>query len=126
MKKIFVLLMVCLIVSGCATPTKPNSVTSGFYGGFDYKQYKVQIISEPPGAKIEIDNDYVGTTPLTQVLDGHVGMFTTSVIKAYPIEQGQYVQTKIIYGNQHMPRKIYFNMNLKPVGNEINVNVNQR
>ena len=103
-KKSIFLLASLLLTSGCATT-----------------QYRaVSIISDPPGAKIEINNNYVGQTPLTTTLSYVVDyndwpnqrIYSNYAIVAYPVNQGQYVQSKQI--TWPLPNTIYFNMNLEP------------
>lgn len=86
-----------------------------------------EIISDPPGAKIEINNQYVGETPVTIHIKRVFsydwwGGFS---IKAYPVFAGQYTQTKYIGMNESTPTKVYFNMNLGPATPEYNININQ-
>jgi len=93
------------------------------------------IILDPPGAKIEINNQYVGDTPLTLhinrifnsniIFDKEMGYWTSFDIKAYPVHSGQYTQTKYIDMNEPTPTKVYFNMNLGPATREYNININQ-
>lgn len=131
MKKIIALLALVVLISGCATSQEPNTVfkTVDFFydmAEYHYKDYEIEIISEPPGAKIEWNNEFIGTTPLKKIING-TGGFGRFIIKAYPISGGQYVQTKILtsmYDNP-LPRKIYFDMNLAPVAPSINVNINE-
>ena len=110
---------------GCATiPIPLDSYHKEDYNWYiEYNQYVVEIISEPPGAKIEWDNEYIGEAPVKRVCTGKVGVLVTMIIKAYPISPGQDVQTKILYGNSPIPRKIYFDMRLKKVYPEIPIKV---
>ena len=81
----------------------------------------VQIISDPPGAKIEINNQYVGETPVSltipytvdysQNLNG-IAYGQWNVV-AYPTIAGQYVQRKFI--TPPVPSTIYFNMGIGPM-----------
>jgi len=64
------LLVVCFLMISCATtpvPSPPQTLSGvipTFYQRILETQYsEVQINSEPPGAKVYVDNSYVGTTP---------------------------------------------------------------
>jgi hypothetical protein len=82
---------------------------------------KVEIVSEPAGARIEVNDDYVGDAPITiEILDGG-GQFTKdTVIRALPTEGGDYIQHKLFFGKvegpyyQHagdqIPSRILFDM----------------
>ncbi len=111
-----------LALVGCATMS-PNTYVMD-YNGYTYYQYKVEIISNPPGAKIEINNDYVGDAPITRTVNGNWGMLADTIIRAIPTQPGQFVQTKYLPGTQPFPSRIYFDMSLGPVQPNYNVNVN--
>ena len=80
----------------------------------------VQIISDPPGAKIEINNQYVGETPVTLTIPYVVdysqnwngNAYGSWNIVAYPTIAGQYVQRKFV--TPPVPSTIYFNMGIGP------------
>ncbi len=61
---------------------------------------KIEILSEPPGARIEVNDDYVGDTPATiSVPCTPDGRFTeATVICAMPTRPGDYMQTKVFSG----------------------------
>ena len=79
----------------------------------------VQIISDPPGARIEVNDDYVGDTPLEIKVAQHNGNFVNdTTIRAIPIQQGEYVQSKYFSGTflpAAIPSRILFDMGLQPV-----------
>ena len=87
--------------------------------------YTTKVISEPHGARIELDGDYIGDTPLEIQWDGWSmnGLFTRDhEVKALPIYEGQYVQRKFFRGGllfrgsrDPVPKTIFFDMNLAPV-----------
>lgn len=91
------------------------------------------MISEPPGARIEIDGDYVGDAPLEIQWDGWSinGLFTTDhEVKALPIYEGQYVQRKFFRGGlvfrgsrDPVPKTILFDMNLVPVPRRYEIDI---
>jgi PEGA domain len=60
---------------------------------------KVEIISEPAGARIEINDNYIGDAPITVEIPQDQGYFkATTTIRALPTEAGDYVQTKYFDG----------------------------
>jgi hypothetical protein len=104
-----------------SSPSKKRTVT-------------VEVITEPPGAAIEIDGGYVGFSPCTiDIESSRSGKFKkVTVIKALPREAGQYSQSKVFKGasfpeaqEDYIPKKIYFNMHLGPVGDKVDVTINQ-
>jgi hypothetical protein len=94
---------------------------------------QVEVLSEPPGARIEVNGNYIGDTPITTTLqcspDGRFLEHTT--IRALPTVPGDYVQSKFFYGgfsyshqlNNSIPSRVFFDMRLGPVSPDINVNV---
>ena len=99
---------------------------------------QVEILSEPPAARIEVNDNYIGDTPITTTLqcspDGR-SLETTS-IRALPTQPGDYVQSKFFLAdiprtlypannnlNDAIPARIFFDMRLGPVNRDINVNV---
>lgn len=98
------MVIAAMVFAGCAsTPIKTASV---------------EILSEPPGAKIEINNDYIGTTPCTAKIPANImGEFTRdTTIQAFPVDKGLRVQKKHFSGgyddggNDLVPKRILFNM----------------
>jgi len=92
----------------------------------------IEIVSEPPGAHIEVNENYVGDAPCTiQVKAKDDGTFSEkTTIRALPTQAG-YTQAKFFYpfvtplGPNTVPEKLFFQMNLGPVGNDVNVNINE-
>jgi len=74
----------------------------------------LQILSHPPGAKIEINESYVGETPITvQISLWQAGGFAkATTIRAIPVIGGQYVQSKFFPAKAEVPDRIFFEMNL--------------
>ena len=91
----------------------------------------VEIISEPPGARIEVNNEFMGEAPLTiNVRSTARGMFKeNTIIRALPVRAGHYVQTKMFIDGSYVPdpafskipSKIFFDMRLGTP--DINLNV---
>lgn len=92
----------CIPLLGCAT--LPTASPSG----------KTLIESVPSGARIEINNQYVGTTPLrVDIPRLQYDWSSNSVtILAYPISPGQQVQIKHISFDEPTPTHVFFDMNL--------------
>ena len=91
---------------------------------------EIQIISVPAGARIEVNDDYVGDAPITIKVPQDNGRFIkTTVIRALPSEAGNYVQTKYFVGSEgvpfpkalpggggaEIPERILFDMRLGPI-----------
>ena len=85
--------------------------------------FSVDIISEPSAAVIEINDNYVGKTPLTVELKGWEATRTfdrSHTIVTNPVAAGGQTQVKIFSGwnepsetyGDTIPMKIYFNMYL--------------
>ena len=94
------LLAMCSFISGCAA------------------KYSVEAHSEPEGAVIEVDNEFVGKAPCTFELKGHkmlipgFGLMTGlgdshTVTATLP---GYEVQVKPLYQDQDPPKKMLFSM----------------
>ncbi|MGI8957345.1 MAG: PEGA domain-containing protein [Chthoniobacterales bacterium] len=99
--KVFVVLLASILCSCIAAPV---------YTRFESSQ---------PGARIEINNEYVGQTPFTYKwlanMYSHFGKFADETsIRAYPFGPHQYQQRK--YFESHhgdlpkIPQQIYFDM----------------
>lgn len=119
MKRFSPSLLALLLLTSCSTP---NNVEPGPAGTI---AYHVQIESSEPGARIEVNNDYAGKTPLTIKIfgdkDGTFHNFGTHefVIRAYPVKTNQTVQTKVFRTGgwfsqeDRVPSRIYFDMDQK-------------
>jgi len=125
------LLIAVLVFVGCATdPYKGQRRKDGTV------PFKVQVETSDPGAKIEVNSDFVGEAPLTITIWGdddgtfHGDGFTE--IRANPVKAGQHVQVKrfanggFFAHEDRIPSRLYFDLNLAPVreGPAIEVNVN--
>jgi len=117
-----------MFVSGCATsPLAARNECFRYYDGALFcNNYEVEFISDPPGAKIEVNNNYIGETPLKQFWNGLYDRWTIIKIVAYPIQAGQYTQSKSFFASDGLPRKVYFNMNLVPNTPSLDVNINNQ
>ena len=130
MKTIFAGLAVGTItLSGCTSYGVMEPATA---------QFPVEIISDPPGALIEINDNLVGKTPLTVNIEGWEATRTavrSHIILAYPIRNGQQTQVKSLSGwydpdNRYgdvIPTTMYFDMSLVRVPKyQNNININNR
>jgi hypothetical protein len=142
MKKCLAPLLLCTAVFGigCSSPrvsqTRPSRAYPSVSSVAEVTQNKkVQIISDPPGARIEVNNDYVGDAPITlDILNLYgSGQFSAdTVIRAIPNEAGDFVQVKHFAGHpdkygpeksDQIPSRILFDMHLGPVAPTVDVNV---
>jgi hypothetical protein len=117
MKTIPILAAGLLLLAGCAT--KPRQV-----------QYPtIAITSEPSGARIEIDGDYIGETPLEVRYRRGSLAFTGSpaqfVIRAFPKQEGLYSQSKFYDMQDPTPHRVFFDMRMGPSERSLNLNVKQ-
>jgi hypothetical protein len=105
---------ITLFLVGCETMNGYSSSMANF---------SVEIVSEPSGAVIEINKNYVGRTPLTVGLKGWEATRTfarSHIVVAHPVAAGGQTQTKVFSGwyepsetyGDTIPVKMYFNMNL--------------
>jgi hypothetical protein len=101
---------VSLICAGCAS--HPQAARS---------RQTVQIVSQPPGAQIEVNGQYVGDAPTTVEIETSTdGRFwKDTVIKAYPKETG-YTQVRVFNGKSRwaisdmVPSKLFFDTRVDP------------
>ncbi len=92
---------------------------------------EVLIESDPPGARIEVNDEYKGTTPLTVSIavqpNGSAEHFTRIVALPVP---GQAQQSKSFmpsrFGEFPVPKRILFVMNLGTAKPAIDVNVHEQ
>jgi hypothetical protein len=99
-----------LIGSGCVSHTPPAR-----------PRQNVLILSEPAGAKIEVNGLYVGDAPTTiQIESSNDGRFwRDTIIKAYPKDTG-YTQVMAFNGKSRwaisdmIPPRIFFNTRSDP------------
>jgi hypothetical protein len=137
-------LKLSIIVSGllalAACETSSSTVKNPERGPNGTIAYIVEVETNEPGARIEANGDYIGKTPCTLKIfgdkDGTFHNFGSYqyVIKAYPVRQGQYVQTKVFRTGgwftpeDRIPTRLYFDLRLEPTTatQKIEVNVNTR
>jgi hypothetical protein len=105
---------------------------------YEPRTKKVEILSDPAGARIEVNDNYVGDAPITVEIPQRASYFTqNTVIRALPAEGGDYVQVKYFSGSipdawypetvgvhrDQIPSRIFFDMRLGPVTPSVDVNV---
>lgn len=114
-------LLLTLGVCGCSSVNsdKTGDVERGRDGTI---AYDVLVESSEPGVRIEANQEYVGTTPLTLKIfgdrDGTFHNFGSPeyTIRALPAKPGQYGQTKVFrtgkwFAPEDMiPKRIFFDM----------------
>ena len=116
MKYLATTLLSCLIL-GCST-------TATFI---------TKVTSDPPRARIEVNNDYIGQTPLELTWEGYKknrALVSEKVVRALPIETGQQVQIKYFKGTMSgaywgdtIPNHIFFDMHLATPPNKYELNI---
>ncbi len=98
------------LFAGCQTTQQPNYVVT-------------EIISEPPGAKIEVNGNYIGNAPVKTKIRTHRDgvVLHRTVIRAIPTESGHFVQKKVFHAprfpfdnRDQAPHRVFFDMTLKP------------
>jgi hypothetical protein len=116
MKHRTVITLLALLLTGCETPVPPGTET----GPDGTIAYKVPIDSSEPGARIEVNGESVGTTPMVLKIfgdrDGTFHNFGSYefLVRAFPPGNGRASQTKVFYTGVLMgkedkiPSKIYF------------------
>jgi len=110
-------------IAGCASG--PPGAEHGPQGTV---AYLVQVESSEPGARLEVNNDYVGTTPMTLKIwgdkDGTFHNFGSQeyIIRAFPANTNLFVQTKAFRTGgwfsqeDKIPSRLYFDLNQKSSG----------
>ena len=103
--------VVCfLLCSGCA-----------FHSNIQRPKQSVQIVSQPNGARIEVNGRYVGDAPTTVEIEvsPHGRFWKDTIIKAYPKDTG-YIQIKAFNGESSwsisdpVPARISFDTRTDP------------
>jgi len=84
------------------------------------QEQRMEVISNPPGAKIELNNDYLCDAPCfidvwrTRPNEAY-SSFPMIIIRAIPIRGGNFVQRKMIFDGDSLPKRLYFDMGIGPV-----------
>ena len=81
------------------------------------KSYVTKVVSEPPGARIEVNDEYRGEAPLELEWQSQTGYFTGEVvIRALPILPGQQIHERTFNSSHQIPKTILFDMSLVSPG----------
>jgi hypothetical protein len=85
----------------------------------------VEILSDPAGARIEINGDYVGDAPCTVkvICNGHGDLMEKFEVTALPRYPGHSVQTNWFRYHDKAPARVFFNMSLSRYRPSIDVNI---
>lgn len=124
----FIVVLSALLIAGCTT-TRPSN--------YEEWVYPTLIQSEPAGARIEVNGEFIGSTPIQVVLPrmyryGWVGLLRggnaitwvdSMLIRAYATQPGQYTQLKYIKANQYPPREMHFDMRIQPAPTQVELDV---
>jgi hypothetical protein len=112
-------LLVAASLTGCASDGAP----AGERGPDGTVPYMIHVESNEPGARVEVNDNYVGTTPLDVKVygdkDGTFHNFGAAdwVIRVNPVQTGQHVQTKTFRTGgwfsqeDQIPSRLYFDLN---------------
>jgi hypothetical protein len=121
MKTLFTFVASALIFAGCATPVDPNAER----GPDGTIAYNVPIDSSESGARIEVNGESVGVTPMTLKIfgdrDGSFHNFGSYdfIVRAYPPGSGRRAMAKVyktgalMGAEDRIPDKIYFDFGPK-------------
>lgn len=118
------LTVAAFLCTGCASSpdSRPERGPDGTVA------YKVEVESSTPGARIEVNDDYIGRTPLTLTIygdkDGTFHNFGSKdyVIRAFPVATNEFVQTKVFRTGgwfseeDRVPKRIYFDLSQRSSG----------
>ena len=118
------MLAILFVVIGCETTPPPPGVELGPHGTI---AHDVLVEASPPGARIEVNGQVVGDTPIRLKIfgdkDGTFHDFGSGyyVIRALSLATNQYPQIRVFgtgrWGGppeDKIPKKIYFDMNQRP------------
>jgi hypothetical protein len=114
----FLFVSIVFLFAGCASPSSsPTSAAAS--SPTPTSQKKVLIVSEPAGARIEINEDYVGDAPIEVKIETNLnGSFARgATIKATPLGAG-YVQPKYFDPGMPVPSRLFFDTRLGPVNTQ--------
>jgi len=115
MKKLLIIL--CLVFfSGCQQVVQEDQSKPTTY------TYITKVISEPPGARIEVDNDYIGDAPLEIKWDELSSKEEIHTVKAFPIYENNLVQFKVFF-HRSIPKTIFFDMRLGPIPKQYEIDI---
>jgi hypothetical protein len=93
-------------------PSSKDNLSQEFIKG---KGQEVEVVTNPPGARIEMNGKFLGTAPGKFFVirePNRYGFLPRMTITAIPSNEsrGEYVQSKLFDGYTSTPEKIYFDM----------------
>jgi len=104
MKKLLFCSIILSAVYGCTT-IPVNTCQKGLC-----REYRVEITSSTPGATIKVDDDYIGKTPTTWVVDGEFYCTQKFMVTALP--EAGYSKKRMVDACD-IPRKIHFDTDIR-------------
>jgi len=101
----------CVLLAGCAAE-EPGGMTLDTSPSM---MFTTRVTSKPSGARIELDDEFVGETPLDiewKVYSAKANLFFKDdhVLRALPTGLGQYAQKKSYSSGAVVPKTISFDM----------------
>lgn len=86
----------------------------------------VEILSEPIGARIEVNGEYMGDAPckVEVVTNGYGKLIEKFWVTALPTQGGHYTQLNWFHKGDKAPARVFFNMRLGRSNPVIDVNIN--
>ncbi len=108
MMRIVMMLCAVALLSGCASIYQTNNSVMAEGLLYVYKDYVVDITSEPSGAKITWNGEDAGTAPTKRVLNGRRGMCAPAVVTATWEGTDKKPKTINIPGTAPIPRELNF------------------
>ena len=126
--KIAIFIFSIFLLSGCASlneiqnsdlaktvgsfqlnPVRPNNY---WYDGktYEYKEYQIEIYSEPGHAHISLDGKYIGDTPLLYKFTGTLAKGDEIVFRITPFDENIRSFEEPLKIKDELPRKINFKL----------------
>ena len=126
--KIFTIIFSIFVLSGCSTlqevqngelankvgsfelnPVHPNSY---WYNGtsYEYKEYQIEIYSDPGHAHISLNGKYIGDTPLLYKFTGTLDKGDEIIFRITPFDENIKSYEQNLKIEDELPRKINFKL----------------
>jgi len=123
----------CFSSHSCTPPTQPDPNWIAQKQKYDEDSRlrevrvskSVEILSDPIGARIVINGDYVGEAPCTVevICNGHGNLMEKFQVTASPRYPGHSVQTNWFRYYDKAPARIFFDMRLSRITPSLDVNI---